>query len=102
MGSLCGNNCPSGLPPPLGPPGRNLGKSWNPGENGEIAEQTQTDRDSAWAAAQVEAYSSSSKNFFFGEEGSFFTETITLAGLEVLEDHYGVGNVIVHTGDNGG
>ena len=99
MGSLCGNNCPSGLlPAPLGPPGRNLGKSWNPGEKREIAEQTQTHRDSAWA--QAVAYSSSKNCFFLVEV--FFTGTFTLAGLEILEDHYGVGNVIAHTGDNGG
>ena len=32
----------------------------------------------------------------------FFTGTLTLAALEILEDQYGVGNVIAHTGDNGG
>ena len=47
-------------------------------------------------------YTSSSKNFFLVKREVFFTETITLAGLEVLEDHYGVGNVIAHAGDNGG
>ena len=52
----------------------------------EIAEQTQTDRDSAWSEAAQEV----------------FSDTLTSAGLEILVDHYSAGDVVARSGDNGG
>ena len=71
-----------------------MGKSWNPGEKREIAEQTQTHRDSAWPAAQVVAYTGSKINFFLVKLEVWLTGILSLAGVEILEDHYGVGNVV--------
>ena len=87
VGSLCGNNCPLSGPPP--PVRDHRGEIW--GNRGirarsEIAEQTQTDRDSAWSAAAQEVFSG----------------TLTSAGLEILVDHYSAGDVVARSGDNGG
>ena len=71
------------------PPWDHRGEIW--GNRGirarsEIAEQTQTDRDSAWSAAAQEVFSG----------------TLTSAGLEILVDHYSAVDVVARSGDNGG